>query len=178
MRLRGGHRDGRLGRRVVGQVGAGRVHRAAGRGSSASDARTWTASSPNRWISSGSSAARLDTALEPGPALGPDELRRLGQRAPGDTHVDGGVQELGDRAVESAARKVRWCGTTRSAGTGTASRRTVPLAVVRWPMPSQSSTTVSPGASRGTYATCSVVVLGAGEHRDPVGEQRAGASSA
>ncbi|GGJ30090.1 hypothetical protein GCM10010121_046820 [Streptomyces brasiliensis] len=32
----------------------------------------------------------------------------------------------------------------------------MPLAVVRRPMPSQSSITVTPGASRGTYATCSL----------------------
>ncbi|SLJ82247.1 Uncharacterised protein [Mycobacteroides abscessus subsp. abscessus] len=43
-------------------------------------------------------------------------------------------------------------GTTSAAGTATSSRVTVPEAVVRWPMPSQSSSTVRPAASRGTNA--------------------------
>ena len=58
------------------------------------------ASSPKRWMSSGSSAAVSTAALEPGPALGPDELRRLRQRARGDARVDRGVQQLGHRAVQ------------------------------------------------------------------------------
>lgn len=43
----------------------------------------------------------------------------------------------------------RCAGNTCEAGTRTSSSLTVPLAVVRWPKPDQSSITVRPGVSRG-----------------------------
>ena len=43
----------------------------------------------------------------------------------------------------------------RDAATSTSTSSTVPLAVVRWPIPAQSSVTVTPAASRSTHATCS-----------------------
>ncbi len=45
-------------------------------------------------------------------------------------------------------------GTTHPGSTGTPSKATEPEPVVRWPKPSQSSVTVTPGASRGTKARC------------------------
>ena len=60
-----------------------------------------------------------------------------------------------DTAPAAVGRsKARCTGMTCSAGTRTLSRMTVPLAVVRWPKPDQSSITVSPGASRGMNARC------------------------
>ncbi len=48
--------------------------------------------------------------------------------------------------------KLAWNGTIHSGCTGTPSSATDPLPVTRWPMPSQSSSTVMPGAWRGTKA--------------------------
>jgi hypothetical protein len=48
--------------------------------------------------------------------------------------------------------KALWNGTTSSSSTGTESKTTLPLPVVRWPKPLQSSITSSPSASRGTKA--------------------------
>ncbi|MNT37772.1 hypothetical protein D3C72_1739280 [compost metagenome] len=48
--------------------------------------------------------------------------------------------------------KAAWKDTRSSVRTGTLSKTTEPLPVVRWPKPDQSSITVSPGALRETKA--------------------------
>ncbi|MNE87529.1 hypothetical protein D3C80_1847360 [compost metagenome] len=60
------------------------------------------------------------------------------------------ICEIGPSAVGSS--KALCAGITALSGTRTAFRVTPPLAVVRWPKPSQLSITVKPGLSRSMKA--------------------------
>ena len=91
----------------------------------------------------------LLVGVYPWPRVAAHLLHGLGEDATGDAGVDGGLDELRYGAGGGGRSKARCTGMTCSAGTRTLSRMTVPLAVVRWPKPDQSSITVSPGASRG-----------------------------
>ncbi len=65
-----------------------------------------------------------------------------------DTQVDGGLDQLRSRSVETGRSASCQTGNTSSSETATLSKNTVPLAVVRWPNDDQSSFTVRPAASR------------------------------
>ncbi len=99
------------------------------------------------------------------------------ERRPGDADVERRVQQLREGAVGLRPLEGQVVGRDPVARRrATSSSWTVPLAVVRWPMPSQSSMTVTPGACRSTHATCSGPSTSRwAEHGDPVGEERAGA---
>jgi len=90
-------------------------------------------------------------AVNPGACLAGVDFGVL-KRAKRDAGVDGGLDDLRDRAIGGGLVKGQVSRITAVRGTVTPSSVTAPLAVVRWPKPSQLSMTVRPGASRSTKA--------------------------
>jgi hypothetical protein len=93
-------------------------------------------------------AGALDLGVDPRPGTGFHEFDGVVEGATGDTGVDGGLNQLRDGALGIGLSLIFQLSTTSSASTGTLFSSTVPLAVVRWPKPDQSSTMRSPGVRR------------------------------
>ncbi len=95
----------------------------------------------------------LDAAVGPGAGLLADEADGRLEGAPGDPASMAAWMICATGPCTDGVSKARQLSITWLSGTKTSSRTTVPLAVVRWPKPDQSSITVRPWASRSTMAS-------------------------